>query len=533
MPTFQVTDPTTGVSLQLTGDSPPTEQELEQIFASQAQPEREGFPGAGVLEPAATVISGAIAEPLAGLAGIAQAINPFADPGAGAEAVEATREALTFQPRTEAGQAGLQSVGEVLAPVGEVVSGAEKALGDTTFELTGSPALAAFATSLPTAALEIIGIKGGRRLAKTRAGVTPKPREVKSLLNEAVPSAEKLREVSSGVFKELSEAKIDIKPQAYNRLVKSIERSTRGAGLDPRTTPRAAGALDALKDVNIGKPVPLTEIDTLRKVAQGVARNIDPTEKALAVRMIDEIDSFIETATGNQFTGGKIKAIEVGKKYNAARKLYGRAKKSELVQEAIETAKGRASGFENGIRIELGKLIKNKRTRNFFTKSEKEAIKSIERGNVAQNFSKFLGRFAFNEGRSNNILSALGGVAAGSAVGGTVGAIAVPAVGTAARRIAKNITKGRADFLDTVTRAGSDGKAIAKAYIEAVPKVKRSTADLSDLLSDPNIDLAPLLKKAEARVKEAAEIAAGRQIIGEAVGIAAAGAASGAIDEEQ
>lgn len=34
MPTYQVTDPTTGKKLRLTGESPPTEQELEQIFSS-------------------------------------------------------------------------------------------------------------------------------------------------------------------------------------------------------------------------------------------------------------------------------------------------------------------------------------------------------------------------------------------------------------------------------------------------------------------------------------------------------------------
>lgn len=37
MPTFLVTDPTTGTQLRLTGNSPPSEQELEQIFAQQTQ----------------------------------------------------------------------------------------------------------------------------------------------------------------------------------------------------------------------------------------------------------------------------------------------------------------------------------------------------------------------------------------------------------------------------------------------------------------------------------------------------------------
>ena len=33
MPTYNVTDPTTGLKVKLTGDSPPTEKELIEVFA--------------------------------------------------------------------------------------------------------------------------------------------------------------------------------------------------------------------------------------------------------------------------------------------------------------------------------------------------------------------------------------------------------------------------------------------------------------------------------------------------------------------
>lgn len=535
MAVFMVTDPTTGTRLRLTGDSPPSEAELEQIFAqqSQSQPEPEGFAGASFIEPTAALASGIVAEPLAGLAGIAQGLNPFADEGASAEAVKATKEALTFKPRTEAGKEGLKSVGETLAPVVEGLKTAEDFLGDEAFEATGSPAIAAFAKTIPTAALEIIGIGAGKALAKVGSKAEPSKREVRSLLNEAAPSAEKLREVSGQVFKELQDSGVNINPNAYSGFVKNAEKAVKGSGFSRRTTKQTAGLIDDLKDVANGKPVSLNEIADLRKVAQGVAGNkLDATEKMLGLKIIDEIDSFIDNIKPSQLTSGTIKANEIGKKYNAARKLYGRAKKSELITEAIKTAKGRASGFENGLRIELGKLTKNKRTKNFFTKSEKNAIEALKKGDVAQNFSKLLGRFAFNEGRSTNILSALSGAGAGSligsaaggAVGGGFGAIIVPAVGTVARQIAQKLTKTRADFVDTIVRAGNDGEKIAEAYFKSVPKAERSVADLSELLSNPNINLDPLLRSADMKVKQAAEIAAGRQVIGQAIG--ATGASS-------
>ena len=54
MPTFMVTDPDTGLKARLTGDSPPTEQELTEVFSS-LQPNGDSLPGnqkeeAGILE---------------------------------------------------------------------------------------------------------------------------------------------------------------------------------------------------------------------------------------------------------------------------------------------------------------------------------------------------------------------------------------------------------------------------------------------------------------------------------------------------
>lgn len=120
----------------------------------------------GVGEAALTLGSSVIAEPIAGLAGIAQTLNPFAEEGAGARAVEATREALTFQPRTGAGQIAVQEIGEALAPIGEAIQSVEKGLGDVAFDITGSPAIAAGAASTPTLVAELLGLKGLKSIRK-------------------------------------------------------------------------------------------------------------------------------------------------------------------------------------------------------------------------------------------------------------------------------------------------------------------------------------------------------------------------------
>ena len=110
-------------------------------------------------EPAATLVTGAAAEPLSGLYGLAN-LAITRNPDAAANAVNQAQRTLTYQPRTAQGQAGLRGLQDILQPIGEVVQGASQSLGDKAYGATGSPALAAAAYSAPTAMLEALGLKG-------------------------------------------------------------------------------------------------------------------------------------------------------------------------------------------------------------------------------------------------------------------------------------------------------------------------------------------------------------------------------------
>ncbi len=114
----------------------------------------------------ASVGSSVVAEPLAGLAGLATLAGTAGDVDRSVQAIESAREYLTYRPETTGSQAALQAIGETLEPIAEGLETVSSAAGDTVYEWTGSPELAAAAYSLPTAALEIAGIKG------IRGGVT-------------------------------------------------------------------------------------------------------------------------------------------------------------------------------------------------------------------------------------------------------------------------------------------------------------------------------------------------------------------------
>lgn len=140
--------------------TPTQKAELDQI---RAQINKSNNYIASVVEPALTVATGALAEPISGFVGLAGL--PFGV-DASANAIRRTQEALTYQPRTQSGQAGLQAVGQALAPIGEAIEGASTYLGDKTLEATGSPGLATAAYSLPTFGLEALGLKGAKVAGK-------------------------------------------------------------------------------------------------------------------------------------------------------------------------------------------------------------------------------------------------------------------------------------------------------------------------------------------------------------------------------
>lgn len=450
-------------------------------------PSPKGFPGAGVIEPLITLVTGAVAEPVAGLAGIAALLPGGQTP---TEAIASTREALTVKPTTPAGQAGLRAVGEVLQPVGEALQQAETFLGNKAFEVTGSPALAAAAATIPTALLEVLGVAAGKGVVKQsqKAKKAAAQGQIAREITEAVPSIDQLKDTSRSVFKEIDNLNASLQPKAYRGLVNKLQVSARGLGVDPDVTPLASKALD--KFINkLGESPTLTEVDNLRTIASNVAGSANKREAAIGTALINALDETLDKFGSTAFRGN---VEDIGKRYKLARDLWGRARRSELLEEAFTKARLQGSGFENGVVIQFRSILNNKRTRRFFKPDEIQAMRKVVTGDKKQNLAKLIGRLGFSEGRATNIIGGALGVTAGATVGGPIGAVAVPLIGQVSRKLAQRMTVRGAEFADQVIRAGSNAKRITTAYLKNTPKAERSAQELSELLMRNDINLLDL-----------------------------------------
>lgn len=489
----------------------------------------------GVGENIDAFAASALLEPVAGIAGIVQTLNPFADEGAGARAVQAVR-GFAPKPKTEAGKAQQKAIGETLQPVGEALKAAESFLGEETLEMTGSPALASIAHTLPTAALEALGLKFSKRFSSVKS---PSEKLVKKTLVESAPNVEKIKGASRAIFRELDESGVSVKQPALKRLQSKLEAVAKKEGIRERVTPEAFGAIQEVKkDIAAGKSIPISQMDELRTVAKNSIVATDANKARAGTRIVDEIDTFLDDLKSSDIAkGAKVSAPDVGKQYQAARKLWGRAKRSEMLTDAIEMGASRKAGVEKGIRNELNNLLNRKKSRKFLSKEDVAAIRKVTDGDFKQNFASLVGGMGLKLENSPSLFSSLiGGGGAGalaSTVPGLAGSVAPVAigaitVGTIAKEVAKKITRNKAGFLDTVARAGNNGERIAKAYLKAVPKNQRKVSDLSDLLLDTNIDLGALEKIANETVQNAVKAARFKRELLQASTTAAVSGASSA-----
>lgn len=155
--------------------------ESEQVASAPAAPAKRSLvsmmadPLAGpkALEGGLSIATGAIAAPIAGIAGVTV---PALASGKSADVVKTVQDALTYQPRSDLGKKIVETAGAIVEPVGKVA----EAAGRKTLEATGSPELA---TAADTAVQTLIPPGVGAVAGGVKAGLKGTAR---SLMNSAV-----------------------------------------------------------------------------------------------------------------------------------------------------------------------------------------------------------------------------------------------------------------------------------------------------------------------------------------------------------
>jgi len=321
--------------------------------------------------------------------------------------------------------------------------------------------------------------------------------------SKAVPTANDLKGAANPLYKEIDKLKVKVKQEPLGRLYDNIAEEAKKQGINPVITPKANAVLKEIESLSQG-PLSISEIDTMRKVANAAKISIEPSESNLGTMMVGKIDDFVDDLSASALTQ---QDENVGSLLKEARGLWSRAKKTELINDAIEKAKNQQSGFENGLRTQFRAMLNNKKIMKGFTEDEKKAIQKVVRGGKAENISKALGKFGFADGGGTSMLMATAGIYGGASVGGPIGGVIVPAVGQSFKSLALSLTRNNVKLAQELIAAGPNGKKIAEAYIRSVPKSQRSTEELTALLLNQKASLASIRNSDNKLISDAAYFA--------------------------
>lgn len=321
-----------------------------------------------------------------------------------------------------------------------------------------------------------------------------------ALKKAAAPSIDELKTAAREVYKEIDNLGATVNSSRVTGLTRDLSTTIRSEGFNKRIHPKVAAALDEFEKIT-GTNQPISNLDTLRKVARSAASSIEPDEARLGSIMVGKVDDFLDNLDQSALVGGN--ADEVGRKFKDARQLWQRARKGDDIEYAFERAKNQASGFENGLRVQFRSILNNKKKMRGYTQEEKAAIEQVVRGGGLENTAKAIGKFGFSEGQATSMLMGSLGVAGGAAVGGGAGAVAVPLVGQVSKNLAQKLTRNNAEMVSQIVRQGKDSDSIARAYFAKVRPENRSASELAELLISMKSRDQLSIRVADERTKQA------------------------------
>jgi len=304
------------------------------------------------------------------------------------------------------------------------------------------------------------------------------------------PTNEALRSAADDAYRAANDAGVIIKPEGIQRLNQSIKEGLAEKGYLPRLQPKVAAVLDELDKVAEGN-VTLKGVDILRRVANAAKTDMDPSTKMLGGDIVSKIDGFLDNLNMNDvLTGNKtegVKALQEG------RKLWSQARKSEMIDEAMEKASlqaassGSGANVDNAIRQQFKSILNSKKGRSL-TSDERAAMMEVVKGGSMQNMLRLFGKLAPTGVVSTGLSTGIGSV-----LGGGIGAAAVPIAGMAAKTAADAITPRNVDQLSRIVRSGGSAAA-TQAPQNAVQRLASSEREaLSRLLTQIGIKVPDML----------------------------------------
>lgn len=272
------------------------------------------------------------------------------------------------------------------------------------------------------------------------------------------PTNAGLRAFAKEKYTAAEQAGVIFNQNGVNRIAQGIRTDLTQLRFRPKFQTDVAKVLDELDSTLTGGNTTLEGLESLRGVtANAIRDSIKPLEKEMLGKIVERIDDFIDNPHPAELVAGNAPAAAAA--LREARSAWKRMRKSEIVDEALSTGElnastaGSGGNVDNAIRQRVKAILRNKKTRNQFTREEQRAMMQVAGGTVSHNILRGFGGLSPDKGMIPLAMAtALGG---GIATGGIspIYAAVIPAA-MAARRGAEALTRRNVQRLSEIVRRG-------------------------------------------------------------------------------
>lgn len=302
----------------------------------------------GAAEVAGTMASGAIAEPVSGLAGYAKLLTE--GPEQAKKSIEEVQQALTYMPKTPEGQAMAQSIGRLIKPVADFLGKIPEAAGELAMK-AGGPAAGATASTMVQIIPEILGLKGAKSAKKLALKRILKDADVAQVFDSAGNVRREIRAAARNADIDIDTA---IKESGMREQAKRISKMpSEKIAADVRPNQEI---IDAAEEFGVSENMlasHVSENPTFRAVEQGLksipGSTLAAREKALISDLSKRADDLII-----EF-GGEIdkSALSDSYRFKAERVISDLEDRASDLYEKVDSAIPRETLVEPNSTLEL------------------------------------------------------------------------------------------------------------------------------------------------------------------------------------
>lgn len=281
-----------------------------------------------------------------------------------------------------------------------------------------------------------------------RSPASTKRMPTKSQFIKDAPTTDELSRAAGKLYDKMDAAGIHAGGKALSETIEKMQSFALKEGTDlgkDSLTPYAKKVVNGLDEIAGTEPSLRWMENTRRKMGSAVDKAFakgDKNDARIVMGIMDMLDDYIDNLSGLPAK---------------ARNMWHKKAKSEVLDRMIERATNSASGFENGLKNEANRLMKNERRLRGFTDAEKKAIKRIANGGPLVSFARMVRHAGLPiDGQENRFLGAFIGMAGGGMAGGAEGAIGAVAAGTLGGKAAQAMTKKNADMARAIAATGGE-----------------------------------------------------------------------------